>query len=101
MQESIAIGFRQNDIDIPKIEHIGSDTRAIIDQNGKSIQNPELKRLEEYVSSDLHGQDIADLAKKTKTTLLASIGFPEFERGALAYGSTNEWRMEQAIKYNR
>lgn len=42
---------------------------------------------------------IADLLKRTNSTLLYSIGFDEFEKGAAAHGCTNDWRSEQAVRY--
>jgi len=46
-----------------------------------------------------YNDEIAKLLKRTNSTLLASIGFDELEPGALAHGCTNEWRLEQAIKF--
>jgi len=43
--------------------------------------------------------EVADLLKRTNSTLLYSIGWDEFELGAVASGSTNAWRIEQARKY--
>mgnify|MGYP001572442675 FL=1 len=46
-------------------------------------------------------KEIANLLKKTKSTLLFSIGFDEYELGALEYGCNNEFRLEQALKYKQ
>jgi hypothetical protein len=43
--------------------------------------------------------EVAQLLKKTKSTVLYSIGDDKAERGPYAYGCTNNWRIEQAIKY--
>lgn len=45
--------------------------------------------------------EIAKLLKKTNSVVLYSIGFDEVEKGACSYGCTNEWRLEQAIKYEQ
>jgi len=44
--------------------------------------------------------EIAELLKKTKSTVLYSVGgTEEVELGPLAWGATNQFRMEQAAKY--
>jgi len=45
-------------------------------------------------------EQIAKLLKRTNSSLLYSIGWDEFEKGARSYGCTNKWRVEQAEKYN-
>jgi hypothetical protein len=45
--------------------------------------------------------EVAQLLKKTKSTVLYSIGEDKAERGPCAYGCTNNWRREQAIKYRQ
>ena len=44
-------------------------------------------------------REIAELLRKTNSTILYSIGFDEFERGACSHGCDNEFRLEQATKY--
>ena len=43
--------------------------------------------------------EVANLLRKTKSTLLYSIGPNEIELGALEHGCDNEFRLEQARKY--
>ncbi|MBU4492901.1 MAG: hypothetical protein KKA61_00860, partial [Nanoarchaeota archaeon] len=43
--------------------------------------------------------DIAKLLKNTKSSLLYSIGWDKFEKGACLNGCNNEFRLEQAVKY--
>jgi hypothetical protein len=42
---------------------------------------------------------VAELVKRTNTKILFSIGWNELETGACSHGCTNEFRIEQAIKY--
>ena len=44
-------------------------------------------------------RDIAELLRKTNSTVLFSLGNDELELGAVAHGKTNEWRLEQTGKY--
>lgn len=44
-------------------------------------------------------ETVADLLRRTRSTLLFSMGFDEEEPGALAHGCGNEFRFEQAIRY--
>jgi hypothetical protein len=44
--------------------------------------------------------EIDKLVKRTRSVILYSIGPDEFQKGALEWGRTNDWRIEQAIKYN-
>jgi hypothetical protein len=44
-------------------------------------------------------KEIAKLEKRTKSSVLYSIGFDELERGACSHGWDNKFRMEQAVKY--
>jgi len=44
-------------------------------------------------------EEIAEMLKKTNSTLLYSIGHDTLEKGAVIRGCTNEWRFEQAKKY--
>lgn len=44
-------------------------------------------------------KEIAELFKRTKSSLLYSIGWDELERGACSHGCNNEFRIEQAIKF--
>jgi len=46
-------------------------------------------------------KEIATLFKKTKSSLLYSIGFDELELGACEHGCNNEFRLEQARKYHK
>jgi len=62
LQEGIADGYRVNDDNISKLEHVGSDTRFILNQNGNSIHLPELEIVRDYIRSDLHGEDVKYLA---------------------------------------
>jgi hypothetical protein len=43
--------------------------------------------------------NLINLLKKTKTVILYGIGFPEFEKGAVMQGKTNEYRIEQMSEY--
>lgn len=43
--------------------------------------------------------EVAELLRKTKSTLLYSIGPNEIELGAVEYGCDNEFRLEQAKRY--
>lgn len=43
--------------------------------------------------------EVAELLRKTKSTLLYSMGPNEIELGAVEYGCDNEFRLEQAKKY--
>ena len=45
--------------------------------------------------------DVAELLKKTKSSLLYSIGWDKFERGACLNGCNNEFRLEQAVRYKK
>lgn len=40
--------------------------------------------------------EVAELLKRTNSTVLYSTGFDELEPGAVAYGATNQFRLEQA-----
>lgn len=42
---------------------------------------------------------LAELLKKSDSVILPSIGIDELEVGACAHGCTNEWRLEQAVKF--
>ena len=44
-------------------------------------------------------KDLVPLFKKSKSVILYSLGFDEFERGAVLQGCNNEWRWEQLLKY--
>lgn len=44
-------------------------------------------------------KEIAGLLKKTKSSVLYSLGYDELERGICAHGCTNEYRLEQARLY--
>lgn len=44
-------------------------------------------------------RDISKLLKKSNSVVLYSIGYDELEKGACAYGHTNEWRIEQCTRY--
>ena len=46
-----------------------------------------------------YDNDVADLLKKTNSSLLYSIGWDELERGPCMHGCDNEFRLEQAVKY--
>ena len=43
--------------------------------------------------------ELAKLLKRTNSSVLYSIGFDEFELGAVKRGCSNDWRIEQAMKY--
>jgi hypothetical protein len=43
--------------------------------------------------------EIAKLLKETKSSVLFSIGWNELENGACSHDCTNEWRIEQALRY--
>jgi len=44
--------------------------------------------------------EVADLSKRTKSTLLYSVGeFEEFEPGTLNWRASNQFRLDQALKY--
>jgi len=43
--------------------------------------------------------EVAGLLKRTDSVVLYSIGWDEFERGAVSWGCSNNWRLEQAVKY--
>jgi len=45
-------------------------------------------------------KEIAKLLKQTKSVVLYGVGFDELEKGAVMNGCSNEWRLEQMIKYN-
>ena len=44
-------------------------------------------------------RELADLFKRTESVVLYSIGWDEFELGAANRGCTNDWRLEQAIRF--
>jgi len=44
-------------------------------------------------------REIAQLLKRTGSSVLYSIGLDGFELGACAWGRNNQWRIEQATKY--
>jgi len=44
-------------------------------------------------------KNIAELLKRTDSTLLFSLGNDKFEKGPCLYGRTNNWRIEQAKKF--
>jgi len=46
-----------------------------------------------------YSPEIAKLLRKTNSVRLCSAGFDELEPGACEHGCTNDWRIEQAIKY--
>jgi hypothetical protein len=46
-----------------------------------------------------YSKEVANLLKKTNSTLLYSIGFDEIEPGACMWGAENKFRLEQALKY--
>lgn len=43
--------------------------------------------------------EITELLRRTNSAVLYSVGFNRFEHGPVRYGSTNDWRIEQAIKH--
>jgi len=45
--------------------------------------------------------NVAELLKNTKSSLLYSIGWDKFEIGACLNGCNNEFRLEQAVKYKQ
>lgn len=45
-------------------------------------------------------REIAELMRRTDTSVLYSLGYDEVEQGAVMHGCTNEFRLEQAIKYH-
>jgi hypothetical protein len=48
-----------------------------------------------------YSKEIADLLKKTNSSLLYSIGWDEIEKGACMWGTNNQWRLDQALKYKQ
>ncbi len=46
-----------------------------------------------------HDPEVAKLLKRTDSVVLYSIGWDEFEKGAVSWGCSNDWRLEQAVKY--
>jgi hypothetical protein len=46
-------------------------------------------------------KDVADLVKAANGVIHISLGKDEDEPGAIAQGSTNEWRLEQAMAYKK
>lgn len=46
-------------------------------------------------------KDIADLLRRTKSSVLFSLGYDELERGACVHGCTNEHRLEQAKLFRK
>lgn len=46
-----------------------------------------------------YNKESADLLKRTESVVLYDHGWDGFEKGAVSFGCTNEWRLEQAVKY--
>jgi len=45
------------------------------------------------------GKDLAARLKEANTSLLMSLGYDRLEQGPLMQGCSNEWRIQQALKY--
>ena len=46
-----------------------------------------------------YNKEVAKLLKKTNSNVIYSIGWDEFQKGAVSFGCTTEWELEQATKY--
>lgn len=88
-----------------KILRFGKTTET----GSKFTRNPLMTTLEVCVETGTrvvmptkyleYDNDVANLLKKTNSTLLYSIGWDELEKGPCMHGCDNEFRLEQAVKY--